>query len=112
MHPYYLVYVNETGEVLINHVDSKKILDSMRALCKGITTPITALCEQVNRETDEYHKMDKYSDLLKKSISSILKKEEEKEVLSLFRSGGTSAISNKFTGIEDFKLISFLIVKS
>ena len=112
LHPYYLVYVNETGEVLINHVDSKKILDSMRALCKGITTPITALCEQVNRETDEYHKMDKYSDLLKKSISSILQKEEEKEVLSLFRSGGTSAINNKFSGIEDFKLISFLIVKS
>ena len=112
LHPYYLVYVNETGEVLINHVDSKKILDSMRALCKGITTPINALCEQVNRETNEYHKMDKYSNLLKKSISSILQKEEEKEVLSLFRSGGTSAINNKFTGIEDFKLISFLIVKS
>ncbi|WP_461532977.1 C-terminal helicase domain-containing protein [Sinomicrobium sp.] len=111
LHPYYLVYIDRDGKLLFNHIDSKKILDAVRMLCKGVREPIIALCEQVNKETDEYHNMTFYSDLLKKSIGTILDTEEEKEVLSLFKSGGTNVIKDKFKGIEDFKLISFLIVK-
>lgn len=111
LHPYYLVYIENNGNILYRHVDFKKILDAMRLLCKGKTEPLLNLCEQVSRETDEYHQMDFYSDLMKKSIQSILETEEEKEVLSLFRAGGTFALNEKFKGIEDFKLISFLIIK-
>ncbi len=49
--------------------------------------------------------------LLKQSIGTILRTEEEKEVFSLFKAGGTIALKDKFKGIEDFKLISFLIVR-
>lgn len=111
LHPYYLVYIDNEGKLLFNHIDSKKILDAVRLLCKGIQEPIISLCEQVNTETDEYHNMSAYSDLLKKSISTILETEDEKEVLSLFKSGGTNVMKDKFKGVEDFKLISFLIVK-
>ncbi len=69
------------------------------------------ICKILSEETDEYHKMDTYSSLLKQSISSILQTEEEKEVLSLFKAGGTTALKDKIKGIEDFKLISFLIVR-
>lgn len=111
LHPFYLVYINKEGKLLFNHIDSKKILDAIRMLSKGIKEPITSLCEELNRETEEYHNMSAYSELLKKSISTILETEDEKEVLSLFKSGGTSVMKQKFKGIEDFKLISFLIVK-
>lgn len=111
LHPFYLVYINKEGKLLFNHIDSKKILDAVRMLCKGVKEPITALCEQMNLETDEYHNMSVYSGLLKKSIGTILETEDEKEVLSLFKSGGTNVMKDKFKGIEDFKLISFLIVK-
>ena len=111
LHPYYLVYIKNSGELIINHIESKRILDAMRMLCKGVTSPIIELCEKISAETDDYHEMDKYSDLLKKSIGTILQKEEEKEVLSLFNSGGTTMLSNAIRGIEDFKLISFLIVR-
>ena len=111
LHPYYLVYIKNSGELLLNHVDSKKILDALRMLCKGIHEPITDLCQDLSKETDEYHDMNEYSQLLKKSIGSILQVEEEKEVLSLFKSGGTTALQDKIKGIEDFKLISFLIVR-
>ncbi|MCJ7932634.1 MAG: SNF2-related protein [Chryseobacterium sp.] len=111
LHPYYLVYIDNEGKLLFNHIDSKKILDAVRLLCKGIQEPIISLCEQVNTETDEYHNMFVYSELLKKSISTILETEDEKEVLSLFKSGGTNVMKDKFKGVEDFKLISFLIVK-
>ncbi len=111
LHPYYLVYMKTTGELILNHVESKKILDAMRMLCKGVHTPIVELCKQLSKETDEYQNMDTYSHLLRQSIGTILQKEEEKEVLSLFQSGGTTALREKIKGIEDFKLISFLIVR-
>lgn len=111
LHPYYLVYIKQSGEVFLNHADAKKILDIIRHMAKGITEPITRLCEELSSETDDYRKMDKYSQLLQKSIASILKTEEEKDVQSLFKSGGTTALADKIKGIEDFKLISFFIVK-
>lgn len=111
LHPYYLVYINSSGELYLNHVESKKILDAMRMLCKEKSEPLTELCKALSAETDEYHEMDSYSLLLKQSIGSILRTEEEKEVLSLFKAGGTTTLKEKFKGIEDFKLISFLIVR-
>lgn len=111
LHPFYLVYIDMTGKVSINHIQSKKILNAMRLLCKGVTAPIAYLCEQINQETAEYQKMDTYSALLKQAIGSILETEEDKTVQTLFRAGGTHTESGSFKGIEDFKLISFLIVK-
>jgi SNF2 family DNA or RNA helicase len=111
LHPYYLVYINNDGQLFQSHVESKKILDAMRLLCKGVKEPLFELCKELSEETDEYHKMDAYSLLLKQSISTILQTEEEKEVLSLFKAGGTTALKDKIKGIEDFKLISFLIVR-
>ncbi len=111
LHPYYLVYMKNSGELILNHIESKKILDAFRMLCKGKKEPIIQLCQDVKEETDDYEKMTHYSDLLKQSISTILQTEEEKEVLSLFKSGGTTALQDKIKGIEDFKLVSFLIVR-
>jgi hypothetical protein len=106
-----MVYIKNSGELFLNHIDSKKILDAVRMLCKGRSETIVELCQDVAKETDDYHEMQGYSELLKKSIGSILQVEEEKEILSLFRSGGTTALQDKIKGIEDFKLISFLIVR-
>lgn len=111
LHPFYLVYIKNSGELSLNHAESKKILDAVRLLCKGKSEPLIKLCKELAIETDDYHRMDLYSSLLKQSIGSILRTEEEKEVLSLFKSGGTTALQEKLKGIEDFKLISFLIVR-
>lgn len=111
LHPYYLVYINDTGELVLNHIESKKILDAMRLLCKGQTEPLQALCKTLSVETQDYHEMGFYSNLLRKSIGSILETEEEKDVLSLFKAGGTTALADRFRGIEDFKLVTFLIIR-
>ena len=111
LHPYYLVYVSSSGEVLLTHIESKKILDMFRVLCKGKNQPYFDLSKELSDETDEYHNMSEFSHFLKTSISSILNTEEEKDILSLFKSGGTTALKDKLKGVEDFKLISFLIIK-
>ena len=110
LHPFYLIYINNNGEIVMNHMDSKKILDVLRMLSKGVSSPIEELCLEISKNTDDYHEMDMYSELLKNSISSIINNEEEKEVLSLFKSGGTTALVDKIKGIEDFKLVTFLII--
>lgn len=112
LHPYYLVYMKQNGEVMMNHLQAKKILDTLRLLCKGKTVPEEELCALFNRETNEGRQMDTYSHLLEKSISVILNKEEEKGIASLFKAGGTSfGVLGETKGLEDFKLISFLIVR-
>ena len=111
LHPYYLVYVKQDGLVVYNHMQAKKTLDALRLHCKGNQTPFEELCSQFNYETSDGRKMKPYSGLLDKSIRSIIKTEDEKEVLSLFKAGGTTAPGNKLKGKEDFKLISFVVIR-
>jgi hypothetical protein len=99
------------GELIFSHADAKKTLDIFRLVCKGQTAPFEDLAKAFAEETNDFRKMDLYSNLLQTSITSILKTEEEKDVQSLFKIGGTSALTNHIKGIEDFKLISFLVIK-
>lgn len=111
LHPYYMVYIKDNGEVKFGHIDGKKTLDVFRMLCKDKKEPLVEVCKSFEVETSAYRDMSKYSNLLKKSIGSIVETEEEKEVLSLFKAGGTASGKSQIKGIEDFKLISFLVIR-
>ncbi len=109
--PYYLVYINEDEEVKLNYIQSKKILDYYQKLCSGKKEVFRNLVESFDRETDNGRQMDKYSQLLKESIENIIGKKQETGVRSLFTKGGTSPVKNNIEGLEEFELISFLILK-
>ena len=49
--------------------------------------------------------------LLETAINSIIGKSEEKGVESLFNRGGTVLTKDSFKGIEDFEVISYMIIK-
>ena len=51
------------------------------------------------------------SSLLSKAIRSIIDVKEDSDIDSLFRSGGTSALTNDISGLDDFELVCFLVVK-
>jgi hypothetical protein len=55
--------------------------------------------------------MKHYSDLLETSIENIIGKKQEIGVASLFSKGGTTMPKRTFDGIEDFELITFLVIK-
>ena len=111
LHPFYLVYVGEDGEIISNHIDVKKTLDAFRALCKNKSEPDFKLAEKFNEETKEGMKMEKYSKLLGKAIESIISVKEEQDLNSLLKAGGTSISKEKIKGLEDFELIGFLVIK-
>ena len=111
LHPYYLVYIGTDETPIIGHVDVKQTLDAMRKLCKGVSEPLALLCKQISGKTKDYRDMSLYSSLLQAAIQSFIKIKEEKDVLSLFRPGGTTALKAGIRGLEDFKLLTFLIVR-
>ena len=52
-----------------------------------------------------------YSSLLEDAVLSIVDAKEDSDLDSLFRSGGTSALLSQVSGLDDFELICFLVVK-
>ncbi|NCP41751.1 MAG: hypothetical protein GW848_14885 [Rhodoferax sp.] len=53
-----------------------------------------------------------YSTLLDQAIHSMIERQQEQEVDSLFLPGKTSALTQNLTGMEDFELVSFLVIQS
>ena len=111
IHPFYMVYISEEGEIVCDYLNPKKLLDTMRLLCRGKSEPMMELCRQFNQETDDGRKMGEISRLLSEAINSIIDIKEENEIDSLFQSGGTTALLSAVSGLNDFGLICFLVVK-
>ena len=111
IHPFYMVYVDEAGVVVRNHLDPKKLLDTVRLLCRGKTDPCVELCRRFNAETDDGRRMEAVSALLGKAVESIVAVKAESDIDSLFSAGGTSALLSEVSGLDDFELICFLVVK-
>lgn len=112
LHPFYLIYIKEDGEVIIDHTQVKKILDLVRSHCKGSDSPVKEVYEHFNIETKDGRSMDKYSELLHSSIRSMIEVKEEKDLDSLFSSEITTALTNTISGLDDFELISFVVIRS
>jgi hypothetical protein len=111
LHPYYLVYINREGEVIDDHTQVKRLLDLVRSCCKGQDQPIPDVSRLFNKETADGRKMQVYSDLLGKAIRSMIEVKEEKDLDSLFSGGRTTALVNTIAGLDDFELITFLVIQ-
>lgn len=111
IHPFYMVYIGIDGEVVCDYLNPKKMLDDIRLLCRGKNEPIKDLCQQFNEETDDGRDMVEMSELLSEAIESIINSKEESDIDSLFSAGGTSALMSSVSGLDDFELICFLVIK-
>ncbi len=111
IHPFYMVFVSEDGEIICDYLNPKKMLDTIRLLCRGKDEPIVSLCKKFNDETKDGRDMADISELLSEAINSIIDVKEENDIDSLFKSGGTSALMSAVSGLDDFELICFLVVK-
>lgn len=111
IHPFYMVYIGSDGRIVCDCFNPKKLLDDVRLLCRGKTKPLPQLYKPFNRETDDGRNMSVLSKLLSQAIASIMDAEEESDIDSLFTAGGTSALMSRVSGLDDFELICFLVVR-
>ncbi|MDD3264130.1 MAG: helicase-related protein [Candidatus Nanoarchaeia archaeon] len=110
LHPFYLIYIKNDGSIISNHLNVKNTLDILRVLTKGNIEPIKEAYKKFNEETNDGKNMQMYSNLLNSSIDSIINIKEESDIDSLFKKGGTTMLKNDIKGLDDFELISFMVV--
>lgn len=111
LHPFYMVYISEDNEVIVNHLAPKELLDRMRYLCKGKDAPDADICREFNHLTRDGKNMKKYSALLGEAISSIIHVKSESDIDSFLSGVQGSLFSQEIRGLDDFELISFLVIK-
>ncbi|WP_137703200.1 helicase-related protein [Marimonas lutisalis] len=111
LHPYYLVYIGDDGEIVADHTEVKRLLDLIRTSCKGRSEPVPEVCRIFNDRTNDGRDMERYSDLLSQAIRSMIEVKEEKDIDSLFSGGQTTALTHTIKGLDDFELIGFLVIE-
>lgn len=109
LEPYYVIYISKEGDIVNSFLNSKKSLDVLKLFAPA-TTVDNESYKKVDVETDGFSDMKKYVALLEKSVANIVGKEEEKGIRSLFTTGGTTFSNDQIRGLDDFEVISYLII--
>ena len=108
--PHYLVHIGEDGSVLLPFTQAKQILDQLKHLCVGRKMPDGGACVRFDKVTRGNEDMRSVQRSLASAVASIVGKNEERAVASLFSPGGTHAMTDEFAGISDFEVVAFLVV--
>jgi hypothetical protein len=110
LHPQYLVYLDDAGNVIADHTEVKHLLDLVRAGCRDHEEPVAEVTRVFNLATNEGAEMGHYSDLLTAAIRSMIEVTDEQDLDSLFTPGVTTALTQAIGGLDDFELVAFLAI--
>ena len=110
LYPYYLLYINNNGEVYYSNNQAREVLKEFRKICFKNREPLEVLIKGFLKETKNTKDMSMYSKLLSEAIKTIQGNEEEIAIETMFDFGG---FNNEFANEseDDFELISLLVVK-
>jgi len=108
--PHYLVLVSDSGEILLNYTQARRILDLFKKLALGRIEPDDCAVHVFNGRTRDGTDMSHYQSLLARAVGAITGKAEERGVESLFHRGGTTISGTTFQGIDDFEVVAYLIL--
>lgn len=110
LHPHYLVYLDEQGDVVAAHTEVKRLLDLLRTACRRQGEPLPEAFDPFNEKTSDGAEMGAYSQLLSTAIESMALSAEEDLVGSLFTAGPTALPTPGLGGLDDFELTAFVAV--
>jgi ERCC4-related helicase len=110
--PYFLIYVDIEGNLVFNFTQSKKVLDVYQKLASAEAEVFKGLVDAFQAETKKGKRMDDYIALLENAVQEIIGKNEEKGIASLFTTGGTTSVNDELRSLDDFEVISYLVVKN
>ncbi len=89
---------------------AKQILDRLKRLCLGCDLPDATACASFDKATKQGEDMRAAQRLLATPVASVVGKNEDRAVASLFTPGGTHAMKGEFAGINDFEVVAYLLV--
>lgn len=110
LYPYYLLFIDHKGRMIMDSSYARNILQEFRQLSYHKEEPNEKLYKRFYKQTNDAQDMSKYSELLSKCIQSIQKTEQKAAEQSIFDFSG---FSDNFTNdtMDDFELISMFIVE-
>lgn len=114
LHPYFLVYVLDDGNVRFGFAHPKQILDIYRILCSGKAEAYGELCNLFDQETNHGSDMKTYDTLLQKAVDS-LAATFRKRATSGLQSGRSFVLPNAQEQVHektDLELVTWLVIKS
>ena len=113
LHPYYLVYVRDDGEVRFGFAQPKQVLDIYRHLCVGKAEAYEALCKLFDEDTQNGADMSHYSKLIGAAVASLAKTYKSRSASALQQRGGLLPKKSEQIGATtDFNLITWLVIKN
>jgi len=110
--PYFLVFVGDDGEVLLNFTQTRRILDVVKKLSLGRSKPDVGALAAFAAATREGADMAHYRTLLEQAVAAVSGHADEKGVESLFRRGGTTLQGQATGGVADFEVVAFLPIRA
>ena len=113
LHPYFLVYVLDDGNVRFGFAHPKQILDIYRILCSGKAEVHAPLCNLFDQQTHHGGDMQVYDTLLQKAVDS-LAATFRKRAASGLQSGRNFVLPNVQEQVHektDLELVTWLVIK-
>ncbi|MBP3393038.1 MAG: SWF/SNF helicase family protein, partial [Lentisphaeria bacterium] len=106
--PYYLVFVDDDGNIQLNYNQPKRILDVLKKECIGFTSPQNETVVRFNRKTQNGKNMQHYQNLLERAVVAIVGEQQEQGVKSLFQRGGIRLTGESDRSVNDFEVVAFI----
>jgi len=111
LYPYYMLYITEDGEIPYSYTHSKKILDMYKKISQTSSKVDDSATKAFAKQTKNGQDMSFYKELLEKAVENIIGKTQDEKRMSIFNMEGSTFHEEDVAGINDFEVISYLILK-
>lgn len=108
--PYYLVYVADDGGIVFGPAESRETLDFLKKSCAGRCVPEQTAVDAFNGRTRKGADMAHYQELLGAAVESVVGRQQEEGVKSLFSRGGVRLAGAADRSVNDFEVVAFVAV--
>lgn len=111
LHPYFLVYLRDDGEVRFHHSNAKQILELYRVLCLDRNKSVDALYDIFEAKTHKGSDMSFYNELILKAIDDISKGLERRSQAQVQHDrGAVIPVRSALPKTNQFELITWLVI--
>ncbi|MCH8568325.1 MAG: DEAD/DEAH box helicase family protein [Balneolales bacterium] len=108
--PYFLAFAAADGSIHIPFTQTRSLLDLYKQLCIGNRSVQQEALSIFMKHTRNGSRMGVCTKLLNQAVLSVIGKSEEQGLESLFTRGGTRLGKQDAKGLEDFEVVSYLII--
>ena len=113
VHPYYAVYVRDSGDIRYGCASAKQVLELFERAAIGKTEPLQKLCDQFDSETQNGKDMAAYDPLMNAVIAHISGANKSTQIrqLGLRGSRDVRLPVQSARSAGDFELVTWLVIK-